>query len=324
MSVQLIGYKRYGNPFEVLNLEEKEAEVLQEQMVRVKLLASTIQPSDMGKIQGTYGRLAPLPAIGGREGIGEISEIGSGVKHLKVGMRVRIPEDLGVWQSEVVVPAENLIVVPQSLPVEDAVQSFINPTTAWRLLTDFVPLRPNDWVIQNAATSCVGRCVIQLAKHWGYKTINVVRDLAVMSELEKLGADVVCTLDDLKNVKDLTHGEQPKLGLNSVGGEYALKLIKSLDTHATLVTFGGMVGEKVRFPTRELIFRDIQLRGFWMDAWMRTHSPLEVRTCLQNIWNLMQRKELVLPKTVSFPLNQWRQAIEMATEQSQKKVLLVP
>jgi trans-2-enoyl-CoA reductase len=33
-----------------------------------------------------------------------------------------------------------------------------------------------DYVIQNGANSAVGQSVIQIAKAWGLKTINVVRD----------------------------------------------------------------------------------------------------------------------------------------------------
>lgn len=56
------------------------------------------------------------------------------------------------------------------------------------MLSDFVPLNPEQrdgadkkeekqqWVIQNGANSAVGVAVIQLAKSWGVKTINLVRD----------------------------------------------------------------------------------------------------------------------------------------------------
>lgn len=61
------------------------------------------------------------------------------------------------------------------------------------MLSDFVPLnpanRPNQddknkstkqqWVIQNGGNSAVGIAVIQIAKSWGVKTINLVRDRLV-------------------------------------------------------------------------------------------------------------------------------------------------
>lgn len=38
----------------------------------------------------------------------------------------------------------------------------INPPTAYRMLKDFVDLKPGDTVMQNGANSAVGRAVIQV------------------------------------------------------------------------------------------------------------------------------------------------------------------
>ena len=46
--------------------------------VRVKLLASNINPSDFGMVAGSYGALRDLPAVAAR-GIGEIEAIGKGL-----------------------------------------------------------------------------------------------------------------------------------------------------------------------------------------------------------------------------------------------------
>ena len=44
------------------------------------------------------------------------------------------------------------------------------------MLKDFARLEEGDYVLQNGANSQVGLAVIQLAKAWGLKTINFVRD----------------------------------------------------------------------------------------------------------------------------------------------------
>ena len=307
-------YHDYGNPNEVLRLEEQTISDIKSNQVLVKRLASVIHPSDFGKIRGTYGRLSKLPAVAGREGIGEICEVGTEVKSLKSGTHVRIPEDLGTWQDYCVMGVDEVFCVPSNLPIEVAAQVFINPPTALRLLNDFVPLRAGDWVIQNAANSCVGRCVIQLAKFYGYKTINVVRDISQAERLKALGATCVVTQDQLKSIKDFTGGALPALALNSVGSESALALIKTLADNGTMVTFGAMTGDKVRFPTRELIFKNIQLRGFWMDRWARLRPKLEYSACLQQIFNLLQSKKLVLPFSETYPLDQWKTALERAQQ----------
>jgi trans-2-enoyl-CoA reductase len=43
------------------------------------------------------------------------------------------------------------------------------------MLKDFGNLQQGDVVIQNAANSAVGQAVIQIAKAWGYKTVNIIR-----------------------------------------------------------------------------------------------------------------------------------------------------
>ncbi len=305
-------YTSFGKPEEVLSLQQKNIPSLGNHQVLIKMLASVIHPSDFGKIQGTYGKLASLPAIGGREGIGIVQEIGTQVSTIKVGMRVRIPEIIGTWQSYAIADESLLWPLPLNLPVEQLTQAFINPPTALRLLNDFVPLKSGDWIIQNAANSCVGQCIIQLARIYGYKTINVVRNLNQSEYLKHLGANCVITLEQLSDVRQWTDGEYPKLALNSVGGTSALQLIKSLAENGTLVTFGAMTNEPIRFPTRELIFKNIQLRGFWMDAWSRLRPELEVKSCLQHIFHLMKIKKLVLPIAETYTLNQWEKALEHA------------
>lgn len=317
-------YTSFGKPEEVLSLVTKELPEIQAHQVLIKMLASVIHPSDFGKIQGSYGKLANLPAVAGREGIGVICEIGAQVSSLKVGMRVRIPESLGTWQSYVVADESMLWPLPSNLPVDQLAQAFINPQTALRLLNDFVPLKSGDWIIQNAANSCVGQCVIQIARMYGYKTLNIVRDLAQTEYLKSLGADCVLTLEQLSDVREWTHGEHPKLALNSVGGKSAIQLIKSLAENGTMVTFGAMTGELVRFPTRDLIFKNIQLRGFWMDAWTRLRPELEVKSCFHQIFKLMQTKKLILPVAETYSLNQWEKALESSQKSAHNgKVLFL-
>ncbi len=78
----------------------------------------------------------------------------------------------------------------------------VNPSTAFRMLRDFISLKPGDVVIQNGANSACGQAVIQLAKKMGVVSVNVVRkreDLdQLREELLALGADHVWTEEDLR------------------------------------------------------------------------------------------------------------------------------
>ena len=321
-TAQALKFKSFGDPLEVIELEEIKVRDPGPGEVLLRVLASPIHPSDFGIILGKYGRLPDLPAVAGREGVGEVVEMGTGVQDLSPGDRVAVPKDVGTWQTLVTVPAEGLFKMPESLPVDLAAMAMVNPPTAWRLLRDS-GIANSDWVIQNAANSAVGLSVIEMSRHLGLKTINVVRREELIEPLKKLGADVVVLEDSgyEKKVADLTGGEPVRLALNSVGGESAIRLVRSLSEGGVHVTFGAMQFETVRFPTRELIFSDVEMRGFWMDKWMREQSKQRAQVMFDKIFDLM-KKGIVKPLTeASYPIDQYKEALKASRQPRLGKIL---
>src|SRR5207245_3062858 len=79
---------------------------------------------------------------------------------------------------------------PRADPGESAMLA-INPPAAALLLSEYVNLKPGEWVVQNAANSGVGRWVIAFAKNRGLKTVNIVRRPELVPELEAIGGDLV-------------------------------------------------------------------------------------------------------------------------------------
>ena len=322
-SLKLV-YNELGSPSEVLQLIESEIPDPAPDQVLIELVAATINPSDYGMIQGSYGSLRNLPAVAGREGVGKIIALGTAVTDYQLGDHVVIPPELGCWQTRLLAPAPNLRIIPKDIPVEMAAMLTVNPPTAWRILRDAY-LPPNAWVIQNAANSAVGIFVIQMAKHLGLKTLNVVRRPELINPLKALGADCVVTEDSgfEKQIKELTNGGNCLLALNSIGGESASRLIKSLNNGGTMVTFGAMSFEATRFPTRYLIFNDIKLTGFWMDRWYRENPWARQQIMFENLYGLIRDQTITAPVAQRFPLAQFKEALVANSSPKMGKVLLV-
>lgn len=321
-----IRHHEFGKPEEVLRLETIEAPEPGPGEVRVRLLASCINPSDLGMIGGTYGRLRELPAVAGKEGVGEVEAVGPGVTELRPGTRVRFPGEEGAWR-EYAVAAENSIdTVPEGVPVEQAALSFVNPPTAYCLLHKIVALQPGDWIVQNAGNSAVGLSVIQLARAMGVKTISQVRRRELDAPLRELGADAVVVEGDewTKSVPELTGGAGVRLALNSVGGASAIEQIKVLGEGGIQVTFGAMTKEAVRFPTRYLIFNDIHLRGFWWDRWARQNGNAETRAVLDAVHGHMRAGTLKLPVEKTYSFSEFKEALKHNGSPRLGKVLLRP
>ena len=224
-----------------------------------------------------------------------------------------------------VVPAEALIVLPDGLDPLQAAMLAVNPATAWRMLHDFALLESGDWIVQNAANSGVGRAVIQLAKALGLRTLNVVRRVELVEELEKIGADVVITEEtNLRDqVQALCGGKNPKLALNAVGGASALNLANALAPGAPLVTYGAMGRQPLKIPNSLLIFKNLSFHGFWLRRWKETASPADVRETYQKLSAYLLAGVLHTPVHKTFPLSQALEAVaEAAREKRSGKVLL--
>lgn len=320
-----ICHHAFGKPLEVLQLEEVARPEPSDGEVRVRLLAATINPSDYGMIGGSYGRLRELPAVAGREGVGVVDAIGHGVSRIGVGARVRFP-DGGAWQETACIPAADVLAVPEDVSIEQAAISFINPPTAYCLLKKIVNLAPGSWVLQNAGNSAVGLSVIQMAKVLGLKTISQVRREALIEPLQALGADRVVIEGSgwVEQVNQLTEGESIRLALNSIGGESAMHQIKVLGESGTQVTFGGMVGDLVRFPTRYLIFNDVRLVGFWWDQWCQRAGKNGLDEVMHAVYAMMRDGTLKLPVEATYSFAEYERALKHDKSPRLGKILLKP
>lgn len=323
--MRAICHHEFGQPDEVLQLEKLPIPEPGPGEVRVKLLAATINPSDHGMIAGSYGRLRDLPAVAGREGVGQVDALGAGVDSVGLGARVRFPEG-GAWQEYACIPADELLLVHAAVPVEQAAISFINPPTAYCLLKKVVDLPKGAWVVQNAGNSAVGLSVIQIAKAIGLRTISQVRREEWVEPLLEMGADRVVFEGSAwpKQVSELTGGAPVQLALNSIGGESAIDQIKALGEGGTQVTFGGMVGDPVRFPTRFLIFNDLRLVGFWWDKFCRSQGPKAVAEVMEAIYGMMADGRLKLPIENTYSFSEYKDALARDKQPRLGKVLLKP
>ncbi len=291
-----------GVPQEVARCESVELPPPAMGEVRVRVLYAPINPADVNVLQGRYPRRPALPGTPGVEGVGE----------LESGERVLLPGGWGSWREAGNVAASALIPLPAGLDAQQAAMLRINPPTALRMLRDFVPLQADEWVLQNAANSGVGRCVIQLARHYGWRTVNVVRRSELAPELLALGADIVLVdgPELAAQIAVATSHAPIRLGLNAIGGESALSMANALTDGGVLVTYGAMARQPMRVPNGLLIFRDIAWRGFWITRWYERATPAECASMFAELSAFVAVGALHVPVEAVYPLAQISAALE--------------
>ncbi len=320
-----ICFDQYGAPSEVLALKDMPLSPPSPDEVTVEMLLCPINPSDINYIEGRYGIKPSLPAIAGLEGTGRIIAAGAQTGSLSVGQLVRVPQGVGCWRRALTVKAKSVETFPDGLTPEQAAVFSVNPPTAWCLLHLFRSLQPGQWLIQNAATSAVGKYVIQIARHHGWRTVNLVRDPKAITPLQKLGGDVV--IEDKDGIEEqiaaLTGKADIRLGLNAVGGDSALRVAAALGNSAAMVTYGAMSKQVLKIPNAFLIFKNLELRGFWMTQWRKQTVKAQIAQVERQLAELFTSGALDTFVEKVFPMEEFKDAVTLAQESGRKGKILI-
>ena len=326
MAMRSLQFARVGPPEEVIELVGSEEPRPKPREILVRIRLAPIHPSDLNLISGTYGDKPPLPCVPGGEAYGEVVEVGAEAAGLhEVGDKVAVVRRVGTWRDLVSVTPSALQPLPANIDPAQASLLGINPATAWCLLSAFGQLAAGDWLLQNLASSSVGRCVIQLARERGIHTCNVVRNPSLIGDLLALGADSV--LEDNGDITPEAGGWEttqaaPSLAFNGVGGESALRLMNALRTSGTLVTYGAMAKRPLKVPNGMLIFKDLTLKGFWMTSWFEKIPSEEIRAMYESLAILMAEGRLIQPVAATVPVTEFAEALSLAGTGQSGKILL--
>jgi NADPH2:quinone reductase len=304
--MQSVRFSEFGDPADVLRVEEVPQPEPGADQVLVRLRARSINPSDLLTVRGLYGALPHLPATPGLEGMGEVAAVGEGVEGLRPGQ---------------------LIPVPDSINDQTAAQFVVNPLTAWIMTVEELALEPGEWLLQTAAGSTLGRVVLQIAAQRGFKTINVVRRREQVEELKALGADeCICTDDEdlVERVREITGKAGLTKAIDAVGGETGAAVMRALGRSGVMLIYGLLSGQPMTIDGGRMIFTSTTLRGFWLSEWMRSAPPDRQQSVTTEMLRSMASSEIVPPVEAEYSLADIHKAVEHAERTGRSgKVLLV-
>jgi NADPH:quinone reductase-like Zn-dependent oxidoreductase len=310
----------YGNPVEGLKyVEVPEPAAPGPNQVLIGVEFSPVNPSDLLLAQGIYGIRPALPTVIGGEGVGRVIAAGAGVKNVKVGDRIVAPLSSFTWRERMVLPASGLFALPPGGDPQQLSMLAINPPTAALLLSEYVNLKPGEWVVQNAANSAVGRWVIAFAKARRFKTVNIVRRPELVPELKAIGGDVVVvdSPDVSKEIRAAVGQAELRLALDGVSGRATGVLVSTLSPHGTLVSFAAMSEAPMSISPLDVIFKPITMQGFWLG---HPESVAKSAPAVAQAAEMIASGRVHIPVTATYTLSSIKEAVAHA--QRGGKILL--
>ncbi len=305
-----------GEPSEVLKCIDKAIPEPGRGQVRVRMIASPINPSDL---MLTRGRYMVKPEVGsslGYEGVGVVEKVGPGLlgKYM-AGKRVAVLNAAGGnWSEYAVLPANRVVPVPSDLPDEQVASFFVNPATVLCMVREVLGVRRGDWLLNNAAGSSLGKMIIKLGKRDGFKTLNIVRREALIPELKALGADEV-VVEGRESLAELVSGIVGKSGLkhaiDPVAGASGSAVFESLASDGHMLVYGTLSSDPLTISPRSLISGK-RIEGFYLGHYMQRRPMWKNLLLFKEISRLIRAGVLDTPPGPRFTLDQIAQAVVAA------------
>lgn len=321
-------FSSFGSPPDVLRVQNVPTPEPGPGEVRVRMIASPVNPSDTMVVEGRYGVLPSLPAVPGFEGVGIVDKAGPGfMGRFVVGKRVVVINNKGGnWAEYAVVPWKQARPVPADITDEQAATFFVNPVTAIAMVRHVLAVPRGEWLLLSAAGSTLGKMIVRLGRRDGFKTLCVVRRSEAKQELIDLGADAVVSSSEgpiAEQVRRITGDDGPRYALDPVGGEAGTEVFRSLSRGGRLLVYGSLTDQPIAVDPRSLITSRTSVEGFWLGYWMSERSIPGALRVFREVATLIREGVLSADVGRSFPLDQVQEAVrEAAAVGRDGKILL--
>jgi len=326
--MRAIVFEQFGEPADVLRVREVADPEPGAGEVRVRMIASPVNPSDLMVVRGRYGVLPRLPATPGFEGVGVVDRAGPGlVGKLVKGKRVAVLNSKGGnWAEYAVIPARQARPVPADLPDDQVATFFVNPASVLAMVRHVLKVPRGEWLLQSAAGSALGRMLIKLAKNDGIRTINVVRRREAIDQLNELGPDAVISSSDgpiPDQVRRVTGSDGVRYALDPVGGETGMGVFQSLADEGKMLVYGTLSQQPILIDPRLMIAGHRVVEGFWLGQWMRQQYVPTLLLLFREIGRSIRSGVLATEVGARFPFDQIADAAREAEVLGRKGKILI-
>jgi NADPH2:quinone reductase len=284
-----------------------------------------LNPADRYLAERQYPARPTLPHILGRDGLGTVIETGANVSDVRVGDRraiLRGPtggDKPGTFAERVVVPAQNLIAIPEGWSAPEAAGATLVYLTAWQALTMWGPLPPKAVVLVTGASGGVGVASVQLAAAMGFTVVALSRSAEKSERLRQLGAELTLNPEDPQwrnTAKESLAPKRVDLAVDNIGGRLLPQVIDTLGDDGKVSLVGRLAGPVPEFNTATLFFRRLRIGGVAVGS----YTNAEARAGWQQVVHSLGRNRPIVDSVL--PFDQLPQAFERLARGPMGKVLI--
>ena len=320
-----VKFKKIGIPEKQLDvIDDKAKIILKPNEVLIKILIFPINPADILLVEGKYGNTQQTNIPLGTECVARVLDTGKRVKNFKINDIV-MPLLKNTWVEKKIVDEEKLIKLPNKIDLKQASMLRVNPASAYLMINNYVKIKQNDYILQNAANSALGQYVIQLCKAYGIKTVNLIRRKEPFNHLKEIGATKIILYKDIKRNINFLKNSKIKLFLDAVGGSDVNIIANLLEENSTVINYGLLSNSNIEIHPKNTIFRGVCLKGFWLTQWIAMLKKEEIKNLYSHLAQLILKKKLKANVQEIYYIKDIKKAVKVARLYKRSgKILVTP
>lgn len=314
-------------PIEQLKYADVEDAVAGKGQVVIDVEAAGVNFPDGLLVQGLYQLQPDFPFIPGTEVAGTICDIGEGVNHLTKGQRVIGIANLGGYAEKVVVPAMQVMPLPDAIPTQEAAALVTAHATAHHALKQRANIQPGETLVVTGAAGGTGLAAVQIGKALGAKVIAVCSTEEKLALAKANGADILVNYkdSDLKEtLKEVTGGKGADVVYECVGGDTFHACSRSMAWGGRLLVVGFASGDIPKFPVNLALVKGYSVVGVFWGAFTQAQPAVFAENMKELLaWYVAGKVKVIVDEAV--PLSDATRALDKVMNRQVKgKMVLVP
>jgi len=294
--------------------------------VVIAMTATAVNRADTLQRQGSYPPPPGASEVIGLECSGVVSAVGPDVDWA-VGDEVCALLAGGGYAEQVLVPAGQVMPVPEGIEVVSAGALPEVACTVWSNVVDIARLRQGDTLLVHGGGGGIGTFAIQLGKALG-ATVVVTARAAKHEQLRALGADLAIdysTDDFVAATRDFTDGHGADVVLDIIGAKYLGKNVEVLATNGRIANIGMQGGRKGELDLGALMAKRGSITATTLRARPVQEKARIVRGVRDQVWPLVDAGAILPIIDTALPMAEAAQAHRlMEASDHLGKILLLP
>ena len=213
----------------------------------IAVAATAVNRADLLQRQGFYPPPPGASDVIGLECSGTVAALGEGVEGWAVGDEVCALLAGGGYASRVVVPAGQVMPVPDGVDLVTAAAIPEVAATVWSNVFMVAGLKPSETFLVHGGAGGIGTFAIQLAHQLGARVLTTGGTPDKLAACAALGADVTINYRDqdfVEVAKGATDGAGVDVILDNMGAKYLGRNVDALALEGRLVIIGMQGGSK--------------------------------------------------------------------------------